>query len=235
MKYSSKLSIQILLSVSFLMLSACSQIDSSEVDASSIYGELRLSRSEASSNVTASASLFVGGSTGTVVRLESPASVTINGQSTSEVTDIVKMISYQQTVPVSAGLVTIVYLDKAGTSFKNTLQIPGSFSLALPGSASKAAGLNLSYSTDVGFLPGESIEVNLESGNSMNMVHGSLVTGATTGTLNVSTTDLNELTPGNLTVSICRSSRPNVQAPFPKGADAYIESCSNSKTVTLNN
>ena len=53
----------------FFVLSACSKISSSEVDASSIYGEIQLERNESSSNVQVDASFYVGGGTGTVVEL----------------------------------------------------------------------------------------------------------------------------------------------------------------------
>ena len=214
-----------------LILTACSQISSSEVDASAIYGELSLKRSEGSSQATASATFFVGGPTGTVVQMESPASVTINGQSANEVTDpIINMTSYQATVSGSASL---VYTDKNGTSYTNSLFMPGSISETVPGTAFISQGFTLNYMSTTGFVPGEQLEITLSGINNGNIVDAALITGATSGSANISGSALNGFSPGSLTVSICRQSYPAAQAPYPKGTSVSIQSCSNPRTVNL--
>jgi len=214
------------------ILTACSQISSSEVDASAIYGELSLKRTEGSASAMASATFFVGGPTGTVVQMESPASVNINGQAASEVTEpIINMTSYQASVYSNAN---IVYTDKDGQSYSNSLFMPGSLSMNLPsGTVFISQGFTLNYTSTNGFVPGEQLEITLSGNSNSNYVDASLITGATSGSAVISGSALNGFFPGALTVSICRQSYPSAQSPYPKGTSVSISSCSNQRTVNL--
>ena len=236
MKNLSFFSIQLLMVVIILVLSGCSQISSSEVDASAVYGELSLTRSQSSTTATAGVTFYVGGPTGTVINLDSPAVVTINGKTANSVTEpIINITSYQQSVAVSSGIATIIYQDKDGTSYSNSLPIPGDFSFTVPGTVSKSAGFNLAYTSDIGFFAGEQLELTLQGNNNSIFENFSLVTGAKNGTQNISASSLGGVTPGTLTVSICRASYPAAQAPYPKGTSVSNKSCSSSTTVNLVN
>ena len=214
------------------IMTACSQISSSEVDATAIYGELSLSRTEGSASASVSATFFVGGPTGTVVQMESPASITINGQNASEQTDpILNMTSYVGSVSTNA---SVVYTDKDGTSYTNTLLMPGSFS-ASPGSGTVfiSQGFVLNYSSTSPFVSGEQLQITLNGNMDGTIVDVPLNTGATTGSTTISASSLNGFAPGSLTIKACRNSSPDAQAPFPKGTSISIQSCANPRTVNL--
>jgi len=218
----------------FLMLTACSQISSSEVDATAIYGELAINRSEGSSQATASVTYFVGGGTGTVVTMDSPATTTINGQTANAVNDpILNMTSYQASVSSAAN---IIYTDKNGESYSNTLFFPGSMSFSFPSAtAFISQGFSLNYTTSSGFVPGEQLQITL-NGNTpgnFNTVNRAVVTGATSGAATISSADLSGFSPGTLTVSICLQANPAAQSPYPKGTSISIQSCSNGRTLNL--
>lgn len=225
-----KLSLMIL----FLCLSACSKISSNEVEASSIYGELSLSRTEGSTNATASASFFVGGSTGTMVVLDEPAKITINGQAGNEVYEqIIGSVRYERSIPVT-GNAAFSYTDKEGTVFNNTLNMPGSLSMSVSANTVfKSTGFVISYSTTSGFGSGEQLEVYLSTDNAATWDYYPLVTNATSGSTTIPSSELTNFNPGSLTIRICRESHPVTQAPYPKGTNTTIKSCADSKTVNL--
>lgn len=214
------------------VLSACSQISSNEVDASSIYGELSMKREEGSSQAVAAATFYVGGPTGTIVRMEDPASVFINGQRAIEEDNILNMISYQRTVTGNASL---VYTDKDGLTYTNTLLMPGSLSLHLPSSTVFISqGFVLNYSSSSSFASGETLEVKLSGSNGeFMMMNTPLNAGATSGSKTVTSSELSGLSPGNHQLQICRTSYPAAQAPYPKGTSVVIQSCSRETTVNL--
>jgi hypothetical protein len=214
------------------VLSACSKISSTEVDASAIYGELGLSRTEGSSQATVSATFFVGGPTGTVVQMESPVTVTINGREASEMTDpILNMTSYVSSVSTNA---IVVYTDKNGASYTNTLFMPGSMTMSLPAATAYISqGFTINYSSSSPFVSNETLEVSM-SGNlsSSRMVMGANA-GASSGSVTVSNQDLSGFSSGPISVQICRHTNPDAQAPYPKGTMVTISSCSRAQTVNL--
>jgi len=225
---------QLLVLSLLITLSACSKISSDEVEASSIYGELSVSREEGSSNATASARFFVGGSTGTMVNMVSPAKVVINGQEANEVNEpIIGTVSYQRSIPAN-GNASIVYTDKEGGVYTNTLTIPGSTSMSVSANTVfKSTGFVISYSSTSNFVNGESLEVYMSGSNYSTYQHFSLVTGAASGNATINASDLTNFTAGTLTVQVCREAHPSAQAPFPKGTYVTLKSCANSKTVNL--
>ncbi len=225
----------ILASAALLTLSACAQIGSDQVEASAVYGDIQLDRKEASSSATISATFFVGGPTGTVLRLESPASLSVNGQGSSAINDpILNMVSYEKNVSTSHATNTVVYTDKDGGTYTNTLMMPGQFSISsVPGQISKASGFTISYNSDTPFLSGEEFEITLESHQSSNFEEYALVTGAQSGTQFISAHELAELELGTITIHICRESHPAPQATYPKGTQITVSSCSNDRTVQL--
>jgi hypothetical protein len=227
-----KLLLNLLLLTSSLALTACSQISSSDVDADSIYGELGLTQTEGSNQGTVSATFFVGGGTGTVVQLASPAGVTVNGQRAAEITDpILNMTSY---VGNTSGNATVIYTDKDGKTYTNTLAAPGTFSISLPSNtAFISQGLNINYTSASAFTSGDELQISLGSSFGGGGFIKSLTAGANSGSTSLNSSDLSGLQPGPYTLKVCRQSTPSAQAPFPKGTTISIQSCANPKNITL--
>ena len=215
-----------------MIMTGCSQISSNDVDASTIFGELSLNRTEGSTRASVSATFFVGGATGTVVQMDSPASVTINGQGASEQTDpILNMTSYTGTVSTNA---TLVYTDKTGTSYTNTLLMPGSLSMSTAsGTVFISQGFILNYTSSSAFLSDEQLEVTLSGNMGGSVTSFPLITGAVSGSVSISASNLNGISPGPLTIKTCRKLYPKAASPYPKGTTISIQSCANSRTLNL--
>lgn len=217
--------------VLLMTVSACSQISSNEVDTTSIYGELSLKREEGAASGTAKAIFFVGGGTGSVVKMDSPAKVEINGRVASEVTEpIINLITYQGSVSTDA---SISYTDKDGGIYTNILRLPGDMTATMPGSAFIAQGFSVNYSSTTPFIAGEKLQVTISNSNQTHWFSRNLVIGANSGTVTITSSDLSGFSAGSALVSVCRESRPNAVAPYPKGTIVHIESCSSQRTVSL--
>jgi hypothetical protein len=214
---------------------ACSKISSDEVEASSVFGEISVDRTESSGSVQTSATFYVGGNTGTVIELDSPANVKVNGASTSEITDpITNLIRYTRSVSIASPTVTVLYEDKEGAFYSNSISMPGAFSQNYDsGTVFKTQGFIIHYSSTNGFFSGEKIEVTLHNGSSSTYSQRALVTGAVTGDYSVSPSSLASLNSGALTIEVCRVSRPRAQQPYPKGTNISVKSCANSRTLNL--
>lgn len=216
------------------LLSACSKISSAEVDASSIYGEIEVKRTESDSYVDVDASFYVSGPTGTMVYLAAPAGVTINGMPVSETNDyITGRVHYLREVTASSGVAVVRYTDKNSREYTNSVTIPGITYASVPGTVSKAAGFNVSYSRAQSFASGDRVEVQLSGSGGGSHTSSAIVTGSSSGTHQVTSAELQSLAAGTLTVTVCSVRRPSVSMPYPKGLHVTSRSCANPVTVNL--
>jgi hypothetical protein len=218
--------------MAFLMLTACSKISSTEVDASAISGDLYLTQYEGSNQATVRATFFVGGDTGTIVQLVSPANVTINGQAATEEDDaLLNRTSY---VGTSQGNATLIYTDKNGLAYRNVLGLPGSVSVSLSSTtAFELQGFSLGYSSTNAFSTSDQLTITLEGQGGAGVFRKNANAGATSGLATISSSELGGLAPGTYALKLCRRSYPSAQAPFPKGTNVTLESCSNARTLNL--
>lgn len=226
--------------VTNLVASGCAKISSEEVDASSIYGEIAVNREESSSSVEVDASFYVGGSTGTMVYLVSPAGVRINGSPAAEVNDpILGRVHYTMDISASASSATVSYTDKNGRVYTNVVPIPGLLYANAPGTVPKSSGFSVSYTSSSAFAAGERVEVVLSGsdarggGSAGNTRTEYAMAGTGSGAIAVSSYDLQSFAPGSIRLEICRRRTPAAQHPYPKGLYVTAKSCANPVTVNL--
>jgi hypothetical protein len=229
-----QLTATVLVLTTAFLLSACSKISSSEVDASSIYGEIEVKRTESQSYIDVDASFLVGGSTGTMVYLVSPAGVTINGSPGSETEDfITNRVHYHASVSASAGSAVVRYTDKNSREYVNPVNLPGITYASAPASASKAAGFSISFSRSQAYVPGEQFDVQLTSATGGVSRSFAVVSGAASETHAIAPVELQSFPTGPLTVSVCLTRNPSATSPYPKGLRITVRSCANPVTVNL--
>lgn len=225
--------------VSALLVStaACSQVSSSEVDASAIYGDLVLRRSAGSSNAEVSATFYVGGGTGTVINLDSPAKITFNDkEGIEDHNPIFNVVQYIQNIAVSNENVISRYTDKDGKEYTNSLFMPGSMAFAITSEhVRKSSGFSFNYSSSKAFTSGEKLSISFSGPGNYKTQSYDLVTGAATGAKSIPGSEFSDFPPGSLTVSICRHLNPSAVSPYPKGTSISITSCAAEQTVNLEN
>ncbi len=227
--------IKIFAMVSMLVLSACAQVSSNDVDPSTVNGSITVERDGASSLATVSTVFFVGGPTGTVMTVDSPASITVDGQNcTANHEPVLNMTTYGATVNAAQSSTTVVYTDKNGQPYSNQILIPGALSMSVPsGTVSIAQGFTLSFTTDKPFVAGQELQVTLASSTGSSFQSYPLLTNATTGSQLISSASLQGLALGNVSVSACVVTYPTPQAPFPKGTTITSKACVQGETINL--
>src|SRR5258708_4951820 len=83
------------------LTTACSKISSNQVDPSAIYGSISVDRE--GSQVSVTNTFFVGGGTGTIVTIDPPATIDINGSAATQTVDpLINLTTYTANLVASS-------------------------------------------------------------------------------------------------------------------------------------
>lgn len=219
--------------VFIFVASACSKISSQQVDPSSIYGNVVVDREGSSVNV--SNTFYVGGDTGTVVTMDTPASVAVNGSQAQASNDpILNSTSYTATFSASVPSIDVTYTDKNGKVYNNTVLTPGDlWNTSLPSTISMASGFSFTVNTDSAFSSSEQIIVILNAGNGFSEYATSVSANSTTQRISVPGGAFQGFLSGAGSIQTCRSSSPAAAEPYPEGTSISVKSCSSTTGVTV--
>jgi len=155
------------------LFSACStdSIGSNQVDPDTIYQEYSLQVDEAQASLDFSATMRVGGITGTTVALSDPAKVEFNGQSTQEKQSLGTRYQLKAALADSADLnYEVVYIDHNGTKYTNTLVVNPIRIASLPDAITIGSDVMMRLSSTVPFMDGETVSILISQESNPNPV-----------------------------------------------------------------
>jgi hypothetical protein len=213
---------------------ACSKTSSNDVDPSTVYGEIDIIRS--GSSVQVNNTFSVAGATGTVLTIDSPASIQVNGIAANGVNDdLLNSTAYDATFNANVLSITVDYTDKNGLSYVNVFGVPGDFSSTSgPTTISISSSPTFTANTDNAFLSEEELAITFSSANGTSAYYEvNANAGASTQSITVPNTELSQLSTGAGTVQICRNSNPSASHPYPQGTTVTSTSCANTSNVTF--
>lgn len=147
---------------------SCSNTNSDNVKTSGFYVTYTV-RGNNQNSVSCTATLQVGGSTGTYLDLSGGDSVTCNGNSMSR-SEFLGMITYSATVPYSVGGTYTVVLNRSGeTPYSSTAVLPEAIANMNPSSATsytKGNPISPSWTSSASALDGMVVTLNYSAGGS---------------------------------------------------------------------
>jgi hypothetical protein len=169
-----------------------------------------------------------------VVTVDSPASVTINGSSANVSNDsLLNITSYTANLSTSASNINVVYTDKNGVAYSNSVATPGDlWNTGVPATASLSSGFNFTVNTHTHFYS-EELTVVLTTFNSVSEYYTTLSNNVSTQVISIPGNAFQSISAGGAQLKTCRSSHPNAQAPYPKGTSITVQSCTTSTSITL--
>lgn len=173
-------SLQVFLSILGVssLISACStdSIQSNQVDPDTIYQQYSVQVDETESALDFSATLRVGGITGTTVALADPAKIEFDGQSTQQKQSLGTRYQLKAAISDSSDLTyDVVYIDQSGSTYQNTLVVNPIRIADLPESIVVGDDLMMRLSSTVPFMDGETVTIVIAQESSSDTTSNSVI------------------------------------------------------------
>lgn len=231
------------MAVTTFIVVGCAQVPSSSVNQSDVYTSYSANYDDTSKSLTATATFFVGGGTGTYVALDGGSSVYFNSTLLTSSTDLANQIDYENTwknlFPSPAGSTySFVYTDNNGKVYTNTISIPILPQVQYPSTtvcASTGIPVNWATTTPVGS-DTLSFVLNRQdgSGGGSQEIYD-LSSQATSGNYTIVATTFQELGAGSYQVQLCRGNNPQLQSAPAAGGGISATSCTAITTINVQN
>lgn len=230
---------RILFAGSMLLLTACSNIDSSDVAQTEIYTSYNAEYDDEEGTLRVNAHFTVGGGVGTDVVLDNDSSVSFDGQELRRDIGLFGNVGYslQRYRPDFQELNRyhdIEYLDNSGRSYHNTVRIPRAVQGYLQ-SVDPYGDLVINWSTEEALSPQESVTASIKSRYGNEQIVGSSMYGPSSGQIIFRRGDWYQMAGQDVVVTICRRrSTSSVTAP-PAGGYLSAQYCARKISASLPN
>jgi hypothetical protein len=218
-----------LLTATAFLIVGCAQEPSSSVDQTKVYTSYSAFYDDTSKTLSASATFYFGGTTGTYLSLDGGSSIEFNSTPLSSSTDLANQVDYENSwsnlsTSPPGSTYSFVYTNNSGTIFTNVITLP-----TLP---------VVQYSAST-FCQSSSLTINWSSPNPIgsdaltwiaNTANGSgsgeltnVTPQATSGSFTIPASNFQNLGTGQYEIQICRDTNPQIQSA--PAAGGVLQNC----------